>query len=441
LPKIGIVGLGYVGLCTGVCFAEKGLDVVGIDVSQERVQLLSRGDVPIFEKRLKEYLGKAIFQKTISFSTEYKALAKADYVFVTVGTPSLANGRIDLTQVRAAARSIGSLLSGVSGYPLVVVKSTVLPGTSRNVVRPLLEKLSGKRSGADFGLCSNPEFLREGSAIEDTLDPDKVVIGADDARSRQKLSELYTQFYGLARPAVVHTDLSTAELVKYANNAFLAMKISYINSIARICERLEDSDVKKVATAIGLDTRIGGKFLEAGPGYGGSCFPKDLSALISLSKKLRVKSSLFEAVERVNDTQPDQVIRLAKKLLPNLRGKLVSVLGLSFKGNTDDIREAPSLKVIRKLLSLHAKISVYDPKAMENVKRVLNQKVTYSQSAEDCIRGSDLCIVLTGWDDFSRLTPEDFVRLMARPRLLDGRRIYNPEHFASMPFAAIGLGS
>jgi UDPglucose 6-dehydrogenase len=440
LRNIGVVGLGNVGLCTALCFANKGNKVTGIDLSTERISTIQNGKSPFYERNLTEYLNTAISQGNFSCSSNYASLLNMDFIFITVGTPNLVNGSTDLSQVRSASKSIAKVIGRSREFPVVVVvKSTVTPRTTRKIVKPILERYSKMKMGVNFGLCANPEFLREGNAIEDTLHPDKVVIGFDDERSGKELAAFYESFYG-SDSKIILTNTETAELIKYANNVFLATKISYINTIARICEKLRGSDVKKVAQAIGLDSRIGPKFLEAGPGYGGSCFPKDVKALITFAANLGVSTELFHAVENVNAEQVEHVVSMVSRLLRRVKGKKISILGLSFKADTDDVRESPAIKVIERLLSLNAKITVYDPKAMKRAREVLGDSIFYSPSSREALMDSELCIIMTEWKEFTELKPTDFIAVMKRPTILDTRRIYDPWDFqGKTKFAGIGL--
>lgn len=440
--RIAVVGSGYVGLTVGVCFASRGFRVVCVDVDVERVRRIGRGEALFYEPKLDELLRDAVNRGLLSSTTDVaEAVADADFSFICVGTPSLPDGHVDLSQVRAAASAVGRALRDKSGYHVVVVKSTVVPGTTLGVVLPLLERESGKKLGNGFGLAVNPEFLSEGSAVDNFLHPDRIVIGGCDERSGNALEQLYRKFYGDDMPPVVRVSPSTAELIKYASNAFLAMKVSFINTIANICERTPGADVVDVARGIGLDRRIGRLFLRAGLGYGGPCFPKDIRALISYSKDVEYDPVLLEAVERVNDLQPFRAVELAKKLVGDLRGKRVAILGLSFKPNTSDMRDATSIKLVNKLLQEGAEVVVYDPVAVKEAKKIFGSSVVYAGSARECIHGADCCVVVTEWDEFRELKPEDFLREMRIPAVVDGRRIYDPEIFrGKLRFAAIGLG-
>jgi UDPglucose 6-dehydrogenase len=320
------------------------------------------------------------------------------------------------------------------------VKSTVLPTTTENVVRRIIEEASGKRCSEEFGLCVNPEFLREGSAVEDTFKPDRIIIGEVDKRSGDYLEEIYREFYGDELPPIIRTNPVNAEMIKYANNAFLAMKVSFINMIANLCQKIPGADVEIIARGIGLDKRIGPLFLKAGAGWGGSCFSKDIEALLDYAIKNGVELPLIEATLKVNRSQPYRVVELARELIGGLNGRRISVLGLAFKPGTDDVRDAVSIKIVRRLLDEGAKVVVYDPKAMDNAKRIFGEDVEYASNVEECLKDSECAIVVTEWDEFRKLRPEDFIKLMKTPAVVDGRRIYDPEAYSKkLKFKAIGL--
>ena len=440
--SISIVGTGYVGLCTAVGFATRGYRVITSTHDAEKASLINRGIPPFHEPELADLLKRAVSKGFLKCVTKREeAILHTDITFIAVGTPSQPDGSINLNYIKLASKEIGKALTKKESYHLIVVKSTVIPGTTEKIVKPYLERYSGKKCGEDFGLCMNPEFLREGSAMHDTFHPDKIVIGEYDKKSGDILQNLYEEFYKEDMPPVIRTNLPTAEMIKYANNAFLATKISFINQIANICQKTPKTDVVKIAKAIGLDERINPKFLRAGLGFGGSCFPKDVKALIAYSKSLGYTPKLLEAVIEVNEAQPYMAIELSKKLLGDLKGKHIAVLGLSFKPGTDDMREAVSIKVIRRLLEEGAQVTAYDPVAIPNAKRILGESINYAESAIHCIKGSDCCIIVTEWDEFKRLKPEDFINNMHNPIVVDGRRIYDPKIFSKkLKFAAIGLG-
>jgi len=437
------MGIGYVGLCTAVGFASKEYHVIASTHDAQKAAKINKGIPPIYEPNLQELLKKTIqddYLKCLLNQPE-QAVLDTDITFNTVGTPSKPDGSIDLQHIEKSTQEIGEALSKIDTYHVVVVKSTVVPGTTENIVKPILEKHSRKQCGSDFGLCMNPEFLRQGSAVEDTLNPDRIVIGEHDKTSGDTLAGLYKDFYEEKTPPIVRTNPSTAELIKYANNAFLATKISFINTIANICEKIPGADVTAVAKSIGLDKRIGPSFLNAGLGYGGSCFPKDVKALIAYSKHMGYRLELLEAVEKINETQPHKAIQLCKDLLGDLKGKHIAILGLAFKPNTDDMREARSIQIINQLLKEGANVIAFDPVAVSSAKTIFENKIQYASSTIECLKKADCCILITEWDEFKKLNPKDFKQNMRNPILIDGRRIFDPEKFSQeLKFAAIGLG-
>src|SRR5207245_8685611 len=424
---VSFVGLGYVGLCTAVAFANRGFDRLGVDVDRERLALVEVGRAPIHEPRLERLLKTAIISGWLRVSEEVAEVAETDVVFITVGTPSNLDGSMDTRYVESAARDVGAALREEPDFRLVVVKSTVTPGTTRSVVMPLLEANSGKRVGIELGLCTNPEFLKEGSAIEDTVHPDKLVIGAMDEGSATRLKQLYGAFHGLPGPPTIETTPETAEMIKYASNSFLATKVSYINTMANIAQQIPGVDVEAVRAAIGLDPRIGPLFLKAGPGYGGSCFPKDVRALIAFSRERGYDPSLLAAVEKTNERQAAKVVELSEKLVGSLEDKRVAVLGLAFKKDTDDIREAASIRVIHRLKEKGAHVTAYDPIAIPGARQVLGDAVEFAADPKSAIREADCCIVMTEWDEFRNLTGKDYTEHMRRPNVVDARRLYRPD--------------
>ncbi len=441
--SISVIGAGYVGLCTAVALASKGYNVIAIESDNERVAQINNGIPPFHEPDLEETLQATLQNGNFIcwFSGIEMAILKTDITFIAVGTPSKTDGSIDLKFVEAAAADIGKALRKKKSYHVVVVKSTVVPGTTQNIVKAILEELSGKKSGIDFGLCMNPEFLRQGSAFKDTFKPDRLVIGAFDEKSGDFLENFYKAFYDESMPPIVRTSLSTAELIKYASNSMLATKISFINTIANICEKIPGADVKVVAKAMGLDRRIGPLFLNAGLGYGGSCFPKDVKALVACSRAIDYTPKLLEEVEDINRTQPLKAVEFCRKQLDSLKGKNISILGLAFKPDTDDMREASSIPIVHALLKEEAKVTVYDPVAIPVAKNIFHDKVRYADSALSCLKDADCCVVVTEWEEFKKLKPEDFITCMKQPILIDGRRIYDPQRFRKKTrFAAVGLG-
>jgi UDPglucose 6-dehydrogenase len=442
-PKISVIGIGYVGLCTAVGFASKGYNVIASTHDAEKAAKINQGIPPFHEPNLQNLLEKAVqngYLKCLIDQTE-KAVLETDLTFNAVGTPSRPDGSIDLQFIETSSRDMGKALHKKSTYHVVVIKSTVVPGTTQDLVKPILEKESKKKCGPDFGLCMSPEFLRQGSAFEDTIHTDRIVIGEYDKKSGDTLENLYKDFYAKNAPPTIRTTLSTAELIKYASNSLLATKISFINTIANICEKIPGADVKTVATAMGLDKRIGPLFLNAGLGYGGSCFPKDVKALMAYSKNLGYPLKLLDAVEDVNKTQPLKAIQFCKEQLGNLEGKRIAILGLAFKADTDDMREARVIPIINQLLEEGANVTAYDPVAIPVAKVIFQNKIQYAPSAIGCLKKADCCIIVTEWPEFKKLMPEDFTRNMKQPVLIDGRRIYDPKIFSrKMKFVAIGLG-
>jgi len=436
---VSILGLGYVGLCTATVFANKGVKTLGIDIDKEKIAAIAKGRPPFHEPGLGPMLKKAIRQK-LEVTTDVSRVDETTTTFITVGTPSNPDGSINLSYVKNATRDLGSAISDKKTYHLVVFKSTVIPGTTTRTVKPVLEASSGKTVGQDLGLCTNPEFLAEGNAVQGTLQPDRIIIGANDQKSARTLKQLYSQLYKREQPPTISTSPETAEMVKYANNAFLATKISYINTIANICQQTPGVDVQKVAEAIGLDPRIGPLFLNAGPGYGGSCFHKDLQALIHYSQNKGYNPTLFRATEEVNEEQASEVVALSEKLLGQLNNRRIAVLGLSFKKDTDDIREAASIRVIDRLRKKGAHIVAYDPAAVSNARKLFADSIEFAEDTHSALKGADCCIVMTEWDEFRKLTPADYLAQMKTPNVVDARRVYDPEKFAKTNFTGVGLG-
>lgn len=442
-PTVSVIGAGYVGLCTAVGFSSRGFSVVASEVDQAKADKINLGKPPFHEPGLEEKLAASIQSGNLKclVNQTAKAVLETDITFVTVGTPSKPDGSIDLRYIEEAAGEIGVALKQKNTYHLTVVKSTVIPGTTQNVVKPLIERASSKTCGDHYGLCMNPEFLRQGSAFHDTVNADRLVIGSFDRKSGDLLENLYRDFYSSGMPPTIRTTLATAELIKYASNAMLATKISFINTIANVCEKIPGADVKVVASAIGLDKRIGPLFLDAGLGYGGSCFPKDVKALIACSKTLGCNAELLESVENVNHAQPLKAVELCRQQLGSVNGKKIAILGLAFKPDTDDMREARVIPLIEQLLKEEAEVVAYDPVAKETAKAVFGGKIRYATSAVDCIKKADCAIVVTEWPEFRKLSPEDYIKNMKQPVVIDGRRIYNPEEYAGkIRYVAIGLG-
>jgi len=442
MERVSVFGLGRVGLIMAVCLAKHGYEVTGIDVDSDLVSKLSRGEAPFYEPNLAEYLSLAVNDKKLKVTQDYALSSNSNLTFVTVGTPSRSDGSIDLRYVEEVSRIIGRSLRDAQQHQLVVVKSTVLPGTARMVVKPALEHESEKKAGKDFSLCSNPEFLREGNAIHDTEFPDRIIIGSDQASAIERLTKIYSHFHGKSLPPIIKTSYENAELTKYANNAFLAAKVSFINAIASLAELTPHADVKAIADGIGLDERIGPKFLNAGLGWGGSCFPKDLAAILNFGQGLGSQMDLINAVITTNRKQAEKAVDFAKQALGALDRKRVAVLGLAFKPETDDLRDAVSIPIINNLLKSGAMVTVWDPRAMEGVRRIFGDQLGYATDALDCVEAADCCILVTEWAEFKRIKPETFAEKMRQPILIDGRRLYDSAEFrsAGIRFYGIGLG-
>jgi UDPglucose 6-dehydrogenase len=438
---ISVLGLGRVGLVTAVCFARRGYKVVGIDTDRTRLNKIRNGEPIFFEPKLHQYTNAVTSNHKLTVTDDSLANANADLAYITVGTPSNIDGSIDLDYVKSAAGSIGRSLRKSSAYQIIVIKSTVAPGTARDIIKPILERETGKTAGQGYGVCSNPEFLGESSAIHDAEYPDRIVLGSDDTKTLKKVEAFYRQVHRKHVPPILRTTHENAELIKYANNAFLATKISFINNIANITERIPGADVKQIAAGLGLDDRIGARFLNAGLGWGGSCFPKDLNALRAYSRKLGYNSDLIDAAVRVNDHQKQRAVEIAKQELGSLSGKNVAILGLSFKPGTDDMREAVSVPIVESLLAEGATVAVYDPAAIQNAHKIFGDRVRYAKDEADCISQADCSITVTEWPDFN-LPPSKFLKLMRHPIVIDGRRIYDADQFirAGVDFFAIGLG-
>lgn len=392
---IAVIGTGYVGLVTGVCFASLGHKVVCVDVDGTRVKEINSGAPPIYEKGLAEMLKEAIKKKRLSATTNLEEAVKACEVsFICVGTPSGLLGDIDLRYIEEVGREIGRYLTN---YQVIVMKSTVVPGTTEYSLIPLVESASGKKAGKDFGVVMNPEFLREGTAIEDFLHPDRIVIGGIDKRSAEIVSKLYE---GFDAPIMI-TSPRTAEMIKYATNSFLATKISFINEIGNICKSL-GIDCYEVAKGLGMDSRVSPSFLKAGLGFGGSCFPKDVKAIVGKAKEVYYHPLVLNAALELNETQPLRLIKLVENNVGSLREKEVVVLGLAFKPDTDDMREAPSIKIINALLKKGAIVHAVDPKAVENAKKILGGRVKYYEDAKEALEHGDIVLIVTEWDEFRK---------------------------------------
>jgi UDPglucose 6-dehydrogenase len=430
MKNICVIGVGYVGLVTGACFADLGNQVIGLDINESRIENLNKGVMPIYEPGLKEVAERNIKAGRLTFTTQYgEALKDAEFVFISVGTPEGVDGEADLQYVRMAAESIARCMD----HPLIIInKSTVPVGTGDWVAEIIKEN---QPKPIEFSVVSCPEFLREGSAIRDFFNPDRTVLGSTDRDACNRVAQLHL---GLRAPIVV-TDLRTAEMIKYASNAFLATRISFINEIANICEAL-GADVKEVAQGMGYDKRIGHHFLEAGVGYGGSCFPKDVKALAYMAQIHGTHPQLLDAVMGINDTQRRQIVlKLREALGGSVKGKTIGLLGLAFKENTDDIRESPSIYIANLLNKQGAHVQGYDPVAMENVERVAPY-IKLCKDAYDLAEGCDALVVATPWNEFKSIDMSRICEAMKQPIIVDGRNMYDPEVMRRTGFHYRGVG-
>jgi UDPglucose 6-dehydrogenase len=427
--NICVIGTGYVGLVTGVVFSDLGNEVICVDKNEEKITLLRSGIMPIYEPGLEEMVARNAEEGRLTFTTDLEAaVRKSEVVFICVGTPPKEDGSTDMTQVESAARGVAAAMDR---YKVIVNKSTVPVGTG-NFVREIIEM--NKRRNVDFDVVSNPEFLREGSAIQDTLHPDRIVIGAPNQIVAMKILELYAP---LERPMII-TDVASAEMIKYASNAFLATKISFANAIANICEAV-GADVISVVKGMGSDARIGAAFLNAGLGYGGSCFPKDSTSLLHTARKHGYDFPLLQATIATNEEQPKRFIRKIERVLGGFEGKKVAVLGLAFKANTDDMRDAKSLDVIQALLAGGATVTAYDPIAMENTKRIFPQ-ITYAKNAFDAADKADAVVVVTEWNEFKQINLEKLKQTMKGAFVFDGRNLYDPAKMKRLGFKYVCVG-
>lgn len=433
--NICVIGTGYVGLITGACFAEFGVNVTCVDNDRKKIESLKKGKVPFYEPGAEEKVSKNVKAGKLNFTTDIsKAVKESLVIFIAVGTPPGKDGDADMKYVNEVAKEIGKNLDG---YKVIVTKSTVPVGTGERIKQIISKNL--KKSKVRFDVVSNPEFLREGSAVEDFMRPNRVVIGAENEQAIAILKDLYRPLYLIETPFVI-TSVKTAELIKYASNAFLAVKISYINEIANLCEVL-GADVQVVAKAMGLDQRIGSKFLHAGPGYGGSCFPKDTNALAKIGQKNRTPLNIVEAAIMANKNQKEIMVDKILRCLKGVRGKTIAILGLSFKPNTNDIRESPAMEIAQDYLSfrLGAKIRVYDPEAMEDARKVFTS-ATYCQDAYDAAKGADAVVIATEWNQFRNLDLERLKKLMKDRIFFDLRNIYDPQKVREAGFIYYSTG-
>lgn len=434
---ISLIGTGYVGLITGICLAEFGMNVMCMDIDIEKIKKLKKGTLPIYEPGLEELLKKNYNEGRIKFSTDIKKAVKhGKVIFIAVGTPALENDSADLQYVFQVVKEIGTYMEE---YKVIVDKSTVPVGTGQRVKNEIKNILKQREKDIPFDVVSNPEFLREGRALKDFMKPDRIVIGAESEKAIDIMKSIYRMQSMIDIPLII-TNIETSEIIKYASNSFLSTKISFINEIANMCE-LCGADVSIVSRAMGLDTRIGPQFLNPGPGFGGSCFPKDTKAIVSIGKEIGYVPQIVESVITVNENQRDLMVKKIERIVGNLENKVITILGLAFKPETDDIREAPSIYIIQEILEKHGKIKVFDPQAMENMKKLYPSfSIQYCKDAYKACMNTDCIVLLTEWKEFLDL---NFVRLkkLARiPVFIDLRNVYEPEYIKKAGFLYEGVG-
>jgi UDPglucose 6-dehydrogenase len=429
---IAVIGTGYVGLVTGACFAEFGVDVTCVDVDTTKIEKLNNGVIPIYEPGLDQIVDKNVKAGRLHFTTDITAAVEgAEVVFLAVGTPPKDDGSPDMSYYQQAAKDVAAAMNG---YKVLVTKSTVPIGTGKWLREFVTANL---KTPTEFGVASNPEFLREGAAIDDFMRPDRVVIGSNEERAIDVMKELYRPLYLIETPIVI-TSLEAAELIKYAANAFLATKITFINEVANLCDAI-GCDVHDVARGMGMDNRIGRKFLHPGPGYGGSCFPKDTRALTTVADQFGVETRIVDAVIEANERQRDAMIPKIEKLVGELKGKKIGVLGLSFKPETDDMRESPAIEIVHKMIELGATVRAFDPVAMDEAKHYVNG-IEYATDEYDAINGADALVIITEWNQFRALDMEKVKQLLKAPKIADLRNIYEPSDMRELGFEYVGVG-
>ncbi|MBZ4647508.1 MAG: nucleotide sugar dehydrogenase [Clostridia bacterium] len=437
--RISVFGTGYVGLVSGVCFADFGSNVICVDVNKEKIDLLNSGGIPIYEPGLETFLERNRQNNRIEFTTDKQyAVENSEVIFIAVGTPPAANGEADLSHVYQVAADIGKYMNE---YKVVVDKSTVPIGTGQQVKRIIREQLESRGVNYEFDVVSNPEFLREGKALQDFTHPDRVVLGVESEKAAETMKKVYRPLYLNETPFIV-TNIETAEMIKYACNAFLATKITFINEIANLCEKV-GANVQQVAKAMGRDGRISPKFLHAGPGYGGSCFPKDTRALVEIGRKYGCRMSLVETTVEANERQKHLMVDKIKNQVGDLKGKTIGVLGLTFKPETDDMREAPSIAIINDLVAEGARIRAYDPEGMKEARKVfadIEENIQYCKHAYDVAEGSDALVIVTEWHEFRNMDLVLLKKLLNKPLFFDLRNIYIKHEVEAMGFKYFGVG-
>ncbi|MDP6458631.1 MAG: UDP-glucose/GDP-mannose dehydrogenase family protein [Candidatus Bathyarchaeota archaeon] len=434
--NIAVLGMGYVGLAGGMAFAKQGHNTICTTTTPLKAENLNNGIPPFFEPGLDQLVKDMVDIGRLRGSTNNVDVVKrSDVTFICVGTPPQADGSADLSAIEEVSKDIGVALRNKQSYHVIVAKSTIPPGTTDGIILPTIEKYSGKKVGDDFGLCMNPEFLRQGDAVHDSLNPDRIVIGEYDSRSGDVLEEIYSDY----DCSIMRCDIKAAELIKYAANSLLATKISFANEFSRICE-VFNIDVYEVMQGVGLDFRINPRFLNAGCGFGGSCFPKDVNAIVALAHSIDVETPLLDAVLLNNEMQPMHFVDIIEKAVGDVEGKVVAFLGLSFKPNTGDVRETRALPLIKMLHDKGARIKAYDPKAIENFKRLTEVPVEYYERWEDALMGSDFAVIQSDWNEIKEITPEEYQKLMKNPIIMDGRRTYEPNTMIGKDVEYYGIG-
>ena len=433
--KIAVIGLGFVGLALSSVLASRGITTIGIDSDRKKCSKIAKGIPTFFEPNLEKILKKAL-KKNLIITDKLSSINNCDFIFITVGTPQKKNGEIDLSFIKIVVRNVGKLISKNKKKPIILIKSTVIPGTMKNVVLPILERNSKKKAGKDFGLISNPEFLQESRAIQDTIKPHVVVLGGYRTKFMRKTEKFFSRFN--PNVPIIITNHQTAEMIKYANNSFLATKISFINQIASICQAIPDTNIDDIAETIGLDPRIGNLFLNAGPGYGGSCLPKDINAIINLSSKIGVEPILLNAVEKTNKLQISNVVVLIKQNIGEIKGKKITILGVAFKPDTDDIRDSMSIELIRRLMKSGANVTIHDPKALDNARKIFHGNAKYATSISSALKNCQCAVIMTKWKQYEKINNKT-IKHMNKKFIIDSRRILSNKNLDAK-YYAIGLG-
>ena len=441
-PKIAVIGMGYVGLASAMGYAKHGFRTIVTATTPSKVEGLNQGKSPFYEPELGDLVKAEVDHGMLSATlNNVEAISQSDVTFICVGTPSLPDGSADLSAVESVSKQIGMAIKDMDRFHVVSTKSTVVPGTTENLVLPIIEKYSGKKVGEDFGLVMNPEFLRQGQAVHDSLNPDRIVIGEHTTKAGEMIHHIYRNYKtDTDEPVpILHVEMRSAELIKYAANSLLATKITFANEFARICEKF-NIDVYEVMKGVGLDFRVNPMFLDAGCGFGGSCFPKDVNAIVALAKTINVETPLMDSVLYTNELQPMHTVKIMKDAVGELRGKQVAFLGLSFKPDTDDTRATRALPIIRKLYEEGATVKAFDPKAYYKFKPLTDLPIGYMDSIEDALEGADFAVVQSDWQEIKDIAPETFKSLMKMPIVVDGRRSYDPEKMIDAGVTYKGVG-